>query len=190
MLQIIIQSRLHLSVYKLMEHILCHSIMNHLELHHILDNFQYSFRSGHSCQAQLISIVEEIQYALDHHHHVDLIMLDFCKAFDTVAHHRPLNKLKFYGIKGKVYDWFSIWLTQRSQRVVLDNSSSNYVQVESGVPQGTVLGPIMFLLYINDINVGISSSLRLFADDCVLYRIIESNHDQNYLQSDLNVISA
>ena len=173
-----------------MEHILCHSIMNHLELHHILNNFQYGFRSGHSCQAQLISIVEEIQYALDHHHHVDLIMLDFCKAFDTVAHHRLLNKLKFYGIKGKVYDWLSIWLTQRSQRVVLDNSSSNYVQVESGVPQGTVLGPIMFLLYINDITVGISSSLRLFADDCVLYRIIKSNHDHNYLQSDLNVIYA
>ena len=108
----------------------------------------------------------------------------------SVAHHRLLNKLKFYGIKGKVYDWLSIWLTQRSQRVVLDNSLSNYVQVESGVPQGTVLGPIMFLLYINDINVKISSSLRLFADDCVLYRIIESNHDHNYLQSDLNVISA
>ena len=141
--------------------------MNYLELHHILNNFQYGFRSGHSFQAQLISIVEEIQYALDHHHHVDLIMLDFCKAFDTVAHHRLLNKLKFYDIKGKVYDWLSILLTQRSQHVVLDNSSSNYVQVD-GVPQGTVLGPIMFLLYNNDINVGISSSLRLFVDDCVL----------------------
>ena len=164
--------------------------MNHLELHHILNNFQYGFRSGHSCQAQLISIVEEIQCALDHHHHVDLIMLNVCKAFDTMAHHRLLNELKFYDIKGRVYDWLSIWLTQRSQRVVLDNSSSNYVQVESGVPQGTVLGPIMFLLYINDINVGISSSLRLFVDDCVLYRIIESNHDHNYLQSDLNVIFA
>ena len=98
-------------------------------------------------------------------------MLDFCKTFDTVAHNRLLNKLKFYGIQGTIYDWLSIWLMQRTQRVVLDGFSSNYVKVESGVPQGTVLGPIMFLLYVNDTNVGISSSLRLFADGCVLYRI-------------------
>ena len=79
---------------------------------------------------------------------------------------------------------------QRTQRVVLDGFSSNYVKVESGVPQGTVLGPIMFLLYINDINVGVSSSLRLFADNCVLYRIIESDQDQKCLQPDLNMIFA
>ena len=131
-----------------MEHILCHSITKHLELHHILNDFQYGFRSGHSCQAQLISIIEEIQYALDHHHQVDLIMLDFCKAFDAVVHNHLLNKLKFYGIQGKIYEWLFTWLTQRTQRVVLDGFSSNYVKVESGVPQGTVLGPIMFLLYV------------------------------------------
>ena len=84
-----------------------------------------------------------------------------------MAHNRLLNKLRFCGIQRKVYDWLSIWLTQKTQHVILDHSSSNYVKVESGVSQGTVLGPIMFLLYINDINVGISSSLRLFADDCV-----------------------
>ena len=80
---------------KLMEHTLCHSIMKHLELHHILNDFQYGFRLGHSCQAQHISVIEEIQYALDHHHYVDLIMLDFCKTFDTVAHNCLLNKLNF-----------------------------------------------------------------------------------------------
>ena len=69
--------------------------MKHLELHHIVNDFQYGFRTGHSCQAQLISVIEEIQYTLDPHHHVDLIMLDFCKAFDTVAHNRLLNKLQF-----------------------------------------------------------------------------------------------
>ena len=92
-------------------------------------------------------------------------MLDFCKAFDTVAHNSLLNKLKFYAFQGKIYDWLSNWLTQRTHCVVLDGFSSNYVKVASGVPQDIVLGPIMFLLYINDINVGISSSLRLFADD-------------------------
>ena len=85
--QTIAQSGLHLAICcKEMEHILCHSIMKHLELYHILNNLQYGFRSGHSCQVQLISIVKEIQYSLDHHYHVDLIMLDFCKTFDTVAH--------------------------------------------------------------------------------------------------------
>ena len=111
-------------------------IMKNLEPHYILNDFQYGCQPGHSCQAQLISIIEEIQYALDHHHHVDLIMLDFCKAFDTAAHNCLLNKLKFYDIQGKIYDWLSIWLIQRTQRVVLDHFSSNYVKVESGVPQG------------------------------------------------------
>ena len=83
---------------KIMEHVLCHAIMRHLELHHILDEFQYGFRPGHSCQAQLISIVEGIQ---DQHHQADLIMLDFSKAFDTVPHNRLLHKLKFYGIREK-----------------------------------------------------------------------------------------
>ena len=171
-----------------MEHVFCHAIMKHLELHHILNEFQYGFRPGHSCQAQLISIVEEIQYALDQHHQADLIMLDFSKAFDTVPHNRLLHKLKFYGIREKAHEWLSIWLTQRIQRVVLDGQSSSYVNVASGVPQGTVLGPILFLLYINDISTVINSSIRLFADDCVLYRIFKSDLDHHQLQSDLDLI--
>ena len=82
-------------------------------------------------------------------------MLDFSKAFDTVAHNRLLHKLNFYGIRDKAHKWLTTWLTQRTQRVVLDSSSSNYVNVESGVSQGTVLGPMMFLLYINDISAEI-----------------------------------
>ena len=153
---------------KLMEHILCHNIMNYLESNHILNDYQYGFRSSHSCQAQLISIIEELQLALDCHHQVDLLMLDFSKAFDTVPHQHLLKKLKYYGINGKLYYWLSTWLTKRSQRVVVDGYESKYARVISGVPQGTVLGPVMFLLYINNINNNISSSLRLFADDCII----------------------
>ena len=132
------------------------------------------------------SIIEEIQYTLDHHHQVDLIMLDFIRHLILImAHNHLLNKLKFYGIQRKIYNWLSTWLTQRTQCVVLNGFSSNHLKVEFGVPQGTVLGCIMFLIYINDISVGISSSLRLFVDDCVLYRIIKSDQDHNYLQSDL-----
>ena len=111
-----------------MEHVLCHAIMRHLELHHILNEFQYGFRPGHSWSLrwQLISIVEEIQYALDQHHQADLIMLDFSKVFDTVPHNRLLHKLKFSGIRDKIHEWLSIWLTQRIQHVVLDGKSSSY----------------------------------------------------------------
>ena len=83
-----------------------------------------------------------------------------------------------YSIQGKIYDWLSIWLTKRTQHVVLDGILPNYAKVEFGVPQGTILGIIMFLLYIYDINVGIPSSLRLF-QKIVPYRVIESDRDQN-----------
>ena len=115
-------------------------------------------------------------------------MLDFSKAFDTVPHQHLLKKLKCYRINGKLYNWLSTWLTQRSQRVVIDGHESEYARVISGVPQGTVLGSVMFLLYINDINNNISSSLRLFADDCIIYRTIKSEQDHLQLQQDLYIL--
>ena len=149
---------------------------------------QFGFRSGHSCEAQLISVVEDIHLAMDHSHQVDVIFIDFQKAFDKVPHHRLLNKLYHYGIRGKIHEWISTWLTQRTQRVVINGYESSFAQVQSGVPQGTVLGPLMFLLYINDINCGISSKLRLFADDCILYRSINDQNDHFHLQTDLDLI--
>ena len=162
--------------------------MDHLTSNHILNDYQYGFRPSHSCQAQLISIVEELQLALDCHYQVDILMLDFSKAFDSVPHQRLLKKLNFYGIDGKLYYWLSTWLTKRLQRVVIDGCESKFARVISGVPQGTVLGPVMFLLYINDINSNISSSLRLFADDCIIYRIIKSEQDHLQLQQDLQTV--
>ena len=126
--------------------------------------------------------------AMDRTSQVDIIFIDFRKAFDTVPHCRLLNKLFHYGIQGKIYNWIKIWLSQRLQRVVINGYDSNFVKVQSGVPQGTVLGPLMFLLYINDINLGITSQLRLFADDCILYRVISNQQDQLLLQHDLNLI--
>ena len=90
-----------------------------------------------------------------------------------------------YGIQGKIHEWISTWLTQRTQRVDYELS---FAQVQSGVPQGTVFGPLMFLLYINDINCRISSKLRLFADDCILYRTINGQNDHFHLQTDLDLI--
>ena len=125
---------------------------------------------------------------MDNLHQVGLILLDFCKAFDTVPHHRLLLKLQSYGITNKTHTWITSWLTQRVQRVVIDGAASGWLPVKSGVPQGTVLGPLMFLIYINDIGKNLSCCLRLFADDCLLYHVITSEEDCAKLQRDLNII--
>ena len=163
--------------------------MNHLNQHNVLIENQHGFRSQHSCVTQLITLTEDISYALDHQTQIDIILLDFSKAFDTVPHQRLLTKLKHYGIGDSTLAWIESWLTRRSQCVVLDGETSNPVPVLSGVPQGTVLGPLMFLLYINDIANDIDSPLRMFADDCLLYGIINSREDTIQLQQDLNKLS-
>ena len=121
---------------------------------------------------------------------IDIAVLDFSKAFDTVPHDGLLSKLKHYGIDDKIWTWISNFLKQRKQRVVVDGIQSDLVTVDSGVPQGTVLGPILFLLHINDLPSVISSKVRLFADDCLVYREIKSRQDQNDLQKDLNLLES
>ena len=116
------------------------------------------------------------------HTQTDLIIMDFAKAFDKVPHRRLLYKLDYYGIRGSTHRWISSWLSSRSQQVVLDGQ----VPVLSGVPQGSVLGPVLFLVFINDLPDNIRSSVRLFADDCVLYRNICSPSDCLILQDDLD----
>ena len=98
-----------------------------------------------------------------------MIIMDFAKAFDKVPHRRLLYKLDYYGIRGSTHKWISSWLSERSQKVVLDGQASDPVPVLSGVPQGSVLGPVLFLIFINDLPDNIRSSVRLFVDDCVLY---------------------
>ena len=114
----------------------------------------------------------------------DLIVLDFSKAFDVVPHQRLLHKLDHYGIRGPTLLWIQNFLTTRTQKVVVDGSFSDTAHVGSGVPQGTVLGPILFLCYINDLPSSVSSDVRLFADDCLLYRPIKSKDNQKKLQED------
>ena len=118
---------------------------------------------------------------MDQHYQVDLIMLDFSKAFDTVAHKKLLLKLEHYGIQSNTHLWIQTWLTNRTQKVVVEGETSTNLKVLSGVPQGTVLGPLMFLLHI---STRITSSIHLFADDCVLYRVIKTPEDHDHLQQD------
>ena len=116
----------------------------------------------------------------------DVILLDFSKAFDKVPHKRLLGKLHYYGVRHQVLMWIGCFLHDRHQKVVLEGSCSQASPVTSGVPQGTVLGPLLFLAYINDLPLAVSSHIRLFADDCIVYRTINNASDATSLQQDLN----
>ena len=116
-------------------------------------------------------------------------MLDFSKAFDKVPHQQLLHKLEFYGITGDTLSWLTAFLSDRSQQVIINGALSSPCKVNSGVPQGSVLGPTLFLVYINDIADDIQSQLRLFADDCIIYRTINTPEDHTTLQQDLNQLS-
>ena len=116
----------------------------------------------------------------------DIIYLDFQKAFDKVPHQRLLLKLKAHGIGDSITDCIEQWLTDRRQRVVVDGEVSNWKSVLSGVPQGSVLGPILFLIYINDLDDSITSNLLKFADDTKLFRKVNTDGDKQHLKNDLD----
>lgn len=159
--------------------------MSHFDSNNILAECQHGFRAKRSCETQLIGLTQELHEYLDEKVQVDMIILDFSKAFDKVPHQRLLAKLSNYGIQGNTHRWIDNFLTKRHQRVVVDGETSDWVRVESGVPQGTVLGPVLFLSYINDLPLTVDSKVRLFADDCVIYRPIHSTNDCHALQKDL-----
>ena len=173
---------------KLLEHIICKQIMSHFSENKILTPVQHGFRSKHSCESQLLITTDEFIRNFESKTQTDVVVLDFSKAFDVVPHQRLLHKLDHYGIRGTTLNWIKIFLTNRTQKVVVDGSSSESARVRSGVPQGTVLGPLLFLTYINDLPSTVSSQVRLFADDCLLYRPIKCRADQEQLQRDLSAL--
>ena len=152
-----------------MEHIILSHIAKHLAANNILIDQQHGFRQHFSCETQLISAVNDWAKCINSRSQTDVILLDFSKAFDSVPHQRLLLKLDYYGICGKTAAWIKAFLSNRSQVVSVNGSHSSSRPVPSGVPQGSVLGPVLFLLYINDITEHIQSTMRLFADDSIIY---------------------
>ena len=171
---------------KLMEHIIVSNIMQYADKNDILKINQHGFRNKLSCETQLLTFIQELHDNLQKGYQTDLILLDFAKAFDKVSHSKLLFKLSYYGLSKEVLVWIRSFLNNRTQQVVLDNFQSNSIPVSSGVPQGSVLGPCLFLFFINDLPDCVSSSVRLFADDTILYRTIRSANDSISLQLDLN----
>jgi hypothetical protein len=171
---------------KIMEHIITSNIMSHAESSGIFHPLQHGFRKGRSCETQLIEFIDDITNNMEKNKQTDVLIMDFSKAFDKVCHSLLLHKLDFYGVRGKTNDWIKGFLNNRTQRVVAEGVESDIISVDSGVPQGSVLGPTLFLYYINDIASGSNSTIRLFADDTIAYLTIAKNTDCSTLQSDLD----
>ena len=153
----------------------------------LINNVQHGFLRNRSCITQLVGILHDIGKNLDRNKQTDVLYLDFSKAFDSVDHDILLHKLQMHGINGTLLRWFENYLNDRWQRVVIDGAASAWSPVTSGVPQGSILGPLLFVIFINDLpdNVSPSTNTALYADDSKLYREIKSVEDCQFLQDDL-----
>ena len=175
---------------KVLEHIIHSNVMRHFDENNILTVKQHGFRKKRSCVTQLVTTIQGIASQLrTGRDQVDVILLDFAKAFDKVPHQRLLYKLNYYGVRGHTLQWIESFLGHRTQQVLLDGSCSSQADVISGVPQGTVMGPLLFLAFINDLPQAVKhSDPHLFADDCLLYRLVRTDDDARKLQEDLDAL--
>ena len=173
---------------KLQEHIIVSNVLSHLEEHSVLTDCQHGFRARRSCKTQLIGLYHDLAQSLDKKKQTDLAILDFSKTFDRVPHQRLLKKLMHNDIQGNTQKWIESFLSGHTQQVVIEGESSYSASVVSGVPQGKSLGPLLYLIFINDLPQLIQSKVRLFADDCIVYREINNKTDCETLQDDLHAL--
>ena len=178
------------SVGKVFERVVFQEVFNYLISNNLLYKFQSGFIPGHSTVHQLIEIYYRICMSLDDHCTTCLVLCDISKAFDRVWHKGLLMKLKSYGIDGKLHKWFESYISNRKQSVFISNFKSPFANINAGVPQGSVLGPLLFLLYVNDIADNLISLTRLFADDTSLSYSSQSPYTiEDVINLDLEVIS-
>ena len=173
---------------KLLESVIRDKIVEHLDNYNLIRDSQHGFRRNKSCLTNLLQFYNTVIEDYDENSAADIIYLDFQKAFDTVPHKRLIKKLKAHGIDGKVADWIEDWLKDRKQRVVIEGEGSEYINVTSGVPQGSVLGPLLFIIYVNDLDVDLTSNLVKFADDTKISGKGNTEKNCAALQRDLDIL--
>ena len=174
---------------KTLERLIYNRIFGFIESNNLLSSHQYGFRPGYSCTSQLIHLFHEWAKALDKRLPTDVIFLDFEKAFDSVPHDRLLLKLERFGITGSLLSWLSNFLQGRSQRVVIEGCQSDWAPVTSGVPQGSILAPLLFILYVNDIPESLSSPAEMFADDMLIYNYCPPSQTSITAQESLDKVT-
>ena len=175
-------------VCKILESIIKEHILSHLINENLITKNQYGFIPGRSTTTQLLHYLNSCIETMVEKNVTDAIYFDFSKAFDTVPHRRLLHKLENYGIKGATLRWISSFLNNHSQVVKVNGTESDLESVVSGIPQGSVLGPILFVIYINDLPECVRSSIYLFADDTKILKRIQTKQDSLELQEDANAL--
>ena len=160
---------------------------NYLHKNNVISTYQSGFTPDDSTTNQLVSIYHDVCTALDDHKDIQLIFFDISKAFDKVWHKGILFKMESIGIKHSLLNWFQDYLHLRKQRVVINGKTSSWKTINAGVPQGSVRGPLLFLIYVNDISMHLSSRASLFAGDKTLSKHISDYDDNGELQNDLNI---
>jgi hypothetical protein len=171
---------------KTMETIVRQHIVDHLHRNNLISRRQHSFIKGRSCATQLLETLDIWTDIIDKGGGIDAIYMDFMKAFDSVPHRRLVGKVEAHGIRGRVLQWTKDFLTNRSQTVIVNGEKSSPAPVTSGIPQGSVLGPVLFLMYINDLPHHVHSNVELFADDTKIFIRSDEIHAMETLQADLN----
>ena len=167
---------------KIMEEFVRDEIVDHMTKNELYSKCQHGFRKQRSCVTQLIEVYDKLTELIDDGKSIDIVYLDFKKAFDSIPHERLLQKMKGYGITGKVLNWVRSFLAGRKQRVRIGNSYSNMTDVTSGIPQGSILGPVLFTIFINDLPDALDVNCKVFADDTKIY---DDSKKHNDIQNDL-----
>ena len=175
-------------ICKVLERIIKVHIMSHLEINDLLSDSQHGFRQGKNCITNLLESLESCLNCLENRSTMDVFYLDYSKAFDRVPHVRLLSKLKSYGINDKLLEWIRSFLSDRRQTVKLGGAKSTYKNVTSGVPQGSVLGPLLFILYVNDQASELESEEQMFADDAKVLGEANCQEDEVRNQRDIDTL--